>query len=226
MSTGMDLCDCRAALKKAMTGERAEPYVTALQQHLAAEMARNDDGAAAQKNAAGSTGAGHRAGTAKANNLVRALAACRRCPNTGVQGGARAFLEAPPMSIVLCSNRLHSPAEVEDALVHELVHAYDMGPAQRDLTDCDELAASEVRAAREAECSQLMRTMHAAVWPRATEWLVHRCCRDTATTATCAMFPEEGATSVERVFDRAMLDHSPRTIALGSSSSGAANDRR
>ena len=139
------------------------------------------------------------------------------CPTSGVQGTARAFLEAPPMSIVLCANRLHSAKEVEEALVHELVHAYDMGPARRDLTNVDALAASEVRAAREAECAHYLSGAGAAaavsVWPAASDWLFKRCCRDTATTATRAMFPREGAASVERVFERAFADLAPRPSA-------------
>lgn len=39
---------------------------------------------------------------------------------------ARAYMEAPPMSIVLCANRLQDRTEMEEALVHELVHVYDV----------------------------------------------------------------------------------------------------
>lgn len=39
---------------------------------------------------------------------------------------ARAYMEAPPMSVVLCANRLQDRAEMEEALVHELVHVYDV----------------------------------------------------------------------------------------------------
>lgn len=39
---------------------------------------------------------------------------------------ARAYMEAPPMSVVLCANRLADRTEMEEALVHELVHVYDV----------------------------------------------------------------------------------------------------
>jgi hypothetical protein len=39
---------------------------------------------------------------------------------------ARAYMEAPPMSVVLCANRLQDRREMEEALVHELVHVYDV----------------------------------------------------------------------------------------------------
>lgn len=35
-------------------------------------------------------------------------------------------MEAPPISVILCANRLRDRAEMEEALVHELVHVYDV----------------------------------------------------------------------------------------------------
>jgi mitochondrial inner membrane protease ATP23 len=50
--------------------------------------------------------------------------------------------------VVLCHNRLQHPREVELALTHELVHAYDFCRARDlDLTDCRHHACTEVRAA-------------------------------------------------------------------------------
>lgn len=37
-------------------------------------------------------------------------------------------MEAPPTSIILCANRLKDRAEMEEALVHELMHVYDVSP--------------------------------------------------------------------------------------------------
>lgn len=81
---------------------------------------------------------------------------CRRCDTTGPEAGARAFLMGPePLSIVLCHNRIHSDAdEVEEILTHELIHLYDVQTLQLDLADCETVAYSEVRAAREAECAR------------------------------------------------------------------------
>mmetsp|Transcript_9418 Transcript_9418/g.13810 ORF Transcript_9418/g.13810 Transcript_9418/m.13810 type:complete len:222 (+) Transcript_9418:111-776(+) len=58
---------------------------------------------------------------------------CKWCGNDGPEGGARAYVKGPdPMAIVLCANRLKSQDEVEEVLVHELIHVYDVH-AGRDL---------------------------------------------------------------------------------------------
>ena len=81
---------------------------------------------------------------------------CRKCASKGPEAGARAFLMGPePLSIVLCHNRINSDVdEIEEILTHELIHLYDVQTLQLDLTDCETVAYSEVRAAREAECSK------------------------------------------------------------------------
>ena len=88
------------------------------------------------------------------NNVTTIAIECIQCgSDTRAEGGARAFVRGPdPLSIVLCSNRLSSQREVEEVLVHELVHIYDVHSKKMDLRDCRQLAYSEVRAAREAEC--------------------------------------------------------------------------
>ncbi len=82
-------------------------------------------------------------------NIAQSDIRCMPCPK-GLN--ARAYFEAPPAKIVLCSDKLHTPLEVEESLVHELVHAYDYVVYGANLENCMELAKSEVRAAREAEC--------------------------------------------------------------------------
>lgn len=51
---------------------------------------------------------------------------CMKCgSDTRAESGARAYVRGPePLSIVLCSNRLGSQREVDEVLVHELVHIY------------------------------------------------------------------------------------------------------
>ena len=80
---------------------------------------------------------------------------CSPCgSDTRAEACARAYVRGPdPLGIVLCSNRLSSQREIEEVLVHELVHIYDVHVRQMDLRDCKQLAYSEVRAAREAECA-------------------------------------------------------------------------
>ncbi|KAF8062910.1 ATP23 [Scenedesmus sp. PABB004] len=57
--------------------------------------------------------------------------------------------------VILCANRLNSYAEVELALAHELIHAYDFCRASNmDLTNCNHHACTEIRAANlSGDCS-------------------------------------------------------------------------
>jgi len=73
-----------------------------------------------------------------------------------------------------------------------------------DLRDCKSLAYSEVRAAREAECSNSL-----------TSFTGNICAKDKATVATRNMFPEEGRKCVCDVFDRAIKDYAPFGNAEG-----------
>lgn len=129
---------------------------------------------------------------------------CRPCLNTGPESGARAFIMGPsPLSIVLCSNRLscHDQTEMEQVLVHELVHVYDVRVNQLDLRACENLAYSEVRAAREAECKDA--------------WLAGRyCIPNRAFRATSNLFSEEQTKAcLAKVFDTAMQDTAPFSCA-------------
>ena len=51
---------------------------------------------------------------------------CAKCgSDTRAEAGARAFVSGPDnLGIVLCSNRLSSQSEIDEVLVHELVHIY------------------------------------------------------------------------------------------------------
>ena len=82
------------------------------------------------------------------DNLLHNLD-CRPCGNSKGEGNARAFIVDNPVNIVLCTNRL-TVDDLEEVLVHEMTHAYDYKFGHYDLTTCEGLAASEVRAAREA----------------------------------------------------------------------------
>ena len=123
---------------------------------------------------------------------------CRPCGDSGPEGSARAFVFGPtPLQIVLCTNRLplmNSDA-IESALIHELIHIYDIRNRQMDLQDCHQLAYSEVRAAREGEC-------RAAWWPTS-------CVKERALTSTNIMFGEVGRACIRAVFDTAMDDTVP-----------------
>ena len=109
----------------------------------------------------------------------------------------------------MCANRLRDESEIEETLVHELVHAVDYCTRGIDLTKCEDLACSEVRAAREAECSE---TTYLKAFPLpdvARSYLHKRCTRQHATQATSAMFPRRASSCIEAAFERCFNDHVP-----------------
>jgi len=125
---------------------------------------------------------------------------CKVCGTEGPEGSARAYVRGPsPLSIVLCSNRLPTQDDISEVLTHELIHVYDVHSRKWDLTDCDTLAKSEIRAAREAECAD------------ATLNFTKRfCVRNKSGVATKNMFPgKKGRDCVGRVFEEAMQDFVP-----------------
>ena len=124
---------------------------------------------------------------------------CRKCLTSGPEGGARAFLMGPqPLSIVLCHNRIHSSKEeVQEILTHELVHLYDVQTLQLDLQQCENLAYSEVRAAKAAECRN--------AWSQLQPY----CVKQKAICATNNLFPLEGRQCIQKVFAQAFRDNRP-----------------
>jgi hypothetical protein len=125
---------------------------------------------------------------------------CRTCSNSGPEGGARAFLMGPtPLSIVLCHNRIHGTRhEMEEILTHELVHLYDVQTLQLDLQQCENLAYSEVRAAKAAECRD--------TW---SQYMKSYCVKQKAICATNNLFPMEGRKCIQTVFQKAFDDNRP-----------------
>ena len=76
----------------------------------------------------------------RANSFV----SCETCGSSEVNGGFR-----PDEGVVLCTEHMHSQADVDAVLTHELVHAYDQCRAKNiDWCNCDHHACSEVRSPR------------------------------------------------------------------------------
>ena len=125
---------------------------------------------------------------------------CRPCASSGPEGGARAFLMGPaPLSIVLCQNRIQATRhEVEEILTHELVHLYDVQNLKLDLQQCENLAYSEVRAAKAAECRD--------TW---SQYMKSFCVKQKAICATNNLFPTEGRKCIQKVFHHAFEDNRP-----------------
>jgi hypothetical protein len=109
---------------------------------------------------------------------------CTNCPNGGAVGAARAFFaetgaDRRTSCITVCANRLHTAADVREALTHELVHAYDWHQrGAQSLATCEGLACSEVRSHREAECAKYARL------PLGASFAINTCVKRKATSAT------------------------------------------
>jgi len=120
-------------------------------------------------------------------------------------------------TIVLIPERVYGgEKEVKELLSHELVHAYDHCHLRRDLTTCEELACSEVRAAREAECAGydtallrgvFCRTFGGSFKPEFCSKVKQDCVRRIAERSTRSVFSEQQAREcVEKVFERCFAD--------------------
>ena len=138
----------------------------------------------------------------------------RQCSRDGVEGSARAFFgDWPSPTVVLCANRLAGDDDVEEALVHELVHAYDYVARGMDLTECPFLGCSEVRAAREAECHRMpffCPEEHGTPWEAATA---------AATAATAAASSSSSSSST--VADGGAMARATATAASAAAATGA-----
>jgi hypothetical protein len=130
--------------------------------------------------------------------LSDAAVFCRNC-TAPEEVGARAYI-TDLGDIVLCSNKLRTKQHIKEALLHEGTHAFDFTNSRCDFGTCEGLAHSEVRAAREAECS--------GYYP--FQWLRDRCIKEVAVNSTANMFGKAKAVAcVDKVFTEAMADTAP-----------------
>jgi inner membrane protease ATP23 len=75
--------------------------------------------------------------------VPKSFISCETCGSAEVNGGFR-----PDEGVVLCAEHMHSQADVDAVLTHELVHAYDQCRVKNiDWCDCNHHACSEIRAA-------------------------------------------------------------------------------
>jgi hypothetical protein len=125
---------------------------------------------------------------------------CRVC-DAPEERNARAYITSEA-EIVLCANRLRNEAEIQRALTHEAVHAFDFANNRCDFSTSDGTAYSEVRAAREAECAGF----------HLCDWFRKRCIKSNAINATANMFGRSAASNaVESVFTAAVADLQPES---------------
>jgi len=137
---------------------------------------------------------------------------CRPCQNRGAESNARAFVMGPtPLSVVVCSNRLPagSVEEMEQILTHELTHIYDVRHLKLNLLDCHSLAYSEVRAAREAECSPSQSQSSNSNWIFGTTQSPYeqqqQCVQQKAVTATRNLFPHQAQACLDAALQAGAL---------------------
>uniref|UniRef100_K3WBI6 Mitochondrial inner membrane protease ATP23 n=1 Tax=Globisporangium ultimum (strain ATCC 200006 / CBS 805.95 / DAOM BR144) TaxID=431595 RepID=K3WBI6_GLOUD len=190
----MEVYECEDAVHAALKQRRPKLIVDIINKHLVEEAKQTDAVGSAKK---------------KSIDFV-----CIECKDDGPEGRARAFFSAPPPTIVFCANRLHSAREVEETMVHELIHAYDFTVRKMDITKSDLLACSEIRSARESECYQKAHIL-ASMLPdveffrKSSNWLHTRCVREHAVRSTKSMFPNQARADVDKMFDQCYHDKSP-----------------
>ena len=125
---------------------------------------------------------------------------CTDCSKAGVELNARAFLMDNPLEIVLCVNKLDK-SEIREVMIHELIHAHDFSLNRYNMSTCEGLASSEIRAAREAECEKIP-----SYYPT---FMKNSCIRYHATKSTCLLFPIEGISCVHKSFPKSINDTFP-----------------
>ncbi len=124
----MDCLKCKASLKAIMARPRPKALLDALEQtgiktlENAPEASRNRKQHEHEDFRKGGGGSGGSSSSMGSTLNIK----CLNCAEEGIAMKARAYMEAPPMSVVLCANRLQDRREMEEALVHELVHVYDV----------------------------------------------------------------------------------------------------
>ncbi|KAL4442397.1 hypothetical protein ABPG77_004981 [Micractinium sp. CCAP 211/92] len=123
-----------------------------------------------------------------------------------VGGGFR-----PPDGVVICHNHLGTQEEINHALTHELVHAYDHCRAKNlDWTNCQHHACSEIRAAAlSGDCNFKMELLRGNV---ALRGQFRKCVRRRAELSV-SMNPfckgPRAAAAVDAVFDGCLQDTAP-----------------
>ena len=192
---GLSVDECARFLERAKTRRRPRQLLEYFSERMREMGAGEGDG-----------GKGGGSGDRKPDPL---LMFCMTCASKGPEGTARGFFASPPEQIVMCANRLRDESEIEETLVHELIHAVDYCTRDIDLTKCEDLACSEVRAAREAECSESTYLKAFPIPDIARSYLHRRCTRQHATSATGAMFPQRAESCIEAAFERCFNDFVP-----------------
>jgi len=120
--------------------------------------------------------------------------------------------------IILCHNRLDTYTEVEQAMVHELIHCYDNFRVKYfDWSDCKQHACSEIRAASlSGDCNFSQELSRGNVSPNPLTWsdLHDRCVRrraalSVAMNPACRGGSVGASVIVDSELQRCLADRSP-----------------
>jgi inner membrane protease ATP23 len=123
---------------------------------------------------------------------------CRQCKGTTARKDELGYYDSGFKRIVICCNQMRSYRDVEETLVHELVHALDESRKGK-LSILQRLACSEIRASVLGQC--------ALVWP---EVLKRKCVfRDAVASTSKHMGNQEAARVVSLVFENCYYDRTP-----------------
>lgn len=138
-------------------------------------------------------------------------------------------LSIDPPKIVVCADKMSSALEIREVLTHEMIHAFDHCVRRRDLTAVSELACSEIRAAREAECKasfddglgevcgilgidpsqNIRKTNGLSRLENICQWYQKRCVRRCAGKSIRPLFPDTADTAINSMFESCFRDHEP-----------------
>lgn len=124
---------------------------------------------------------------------------CNICKPNGIEGNARAYLADDPLEITICSNRVQNRSDIEEALTHELIHAFDYSNKRYDLRSCEGLASSEIRANKFAECKDI-------IFPSIFK---NACAGINGSRCTANIFPTTGWMCTANVYNHAIYDDAP-----------------
>ncbi|ORX96275.1 hypothetical protein K493DRAFT_314612 [Basidiobolus meristosporus CBS 931.73] len=128
-------------------------------------------------------------------SLVKGLT-CRSCVDT-VQAGRFGYYDPQNKRIVVCCEAIRSRKDLEETVIHELVHAYDAGRAGTFTTPCHNVACSEIRASALGQCAN--------VWPLVRK---RECARREAINSTRSHC-KNAEQVVNEVFENCFKDTSP-----------------
>jgi len=123
-----------------------------------------------------------------------------------IEGGYR-----PPNGVVVCRNHIHSKAQMNNVLTHELIHAYDHCRARNiDWTNCEHHACSEIRAANvSGDCSWWQEMVRGNVFGFAAK---HQACVKRRAMLSLEMNPYckgKSKEAVDAVYETCFKDTAP-----------------